>query len=121
MPKDDEVLVKIHATTVNRTDCGFRGAEPFISRFSTGLLGRKKNIPGRELAGEVEAIGVAVSKFEVSGRVFGVSAWNFGAHSEFICMRESAPLAHKPTRHGRSRSRRNSTPSPSHPGPRLGD
>ena len=59
-PKDDEVLVKVRATTVNRTDCGFRAAEPFFSRFFTGLLRPKYRTPGMELAGEVVAVGGAV-------------------------------------------------------------
>jgi NADPH:quinone reductase-like Zn-dependent oxidoreductase len=94
VPKDDEVLVKIHATTVNRTDCGLRSAEFFISRFFTGLLRPKRKILGMEFAGEVEAVGAAVTEFEVGDHVFGVKG--SGAHAEFVCMRESAPLAHKP-------------------------
>ncbi len=94
VPEDDEVLVRIHATTVNRTDCGLRSAEYFISRVVTGLRGPKRRILGMELAGEIEAVGAAVGEFAVGDEVFGVSV--AGAHAEFICMRESAPLAHKP-------------------------
>jgi NADPH:quinone reductase-like Zn-dependent oxidoreductase len=94
VPKDDEVLVKIHATTVTRTDCGVRSAEPFIVRFFTGLRRPRQKILGMELAGEVEAVGPAVTDFEVGDHVFGVTS--FGAHAEFVCMNESAPLAHKP-------------------------
>jgi len=94
VPKEDEVLVKIHATTVNRTDCGLRSAEYFISRFITGLRRPKRKILGMELAGEVDAVGAAVTEFEVGDHVFGVNG--FGAHAEFVCMRESAALAHKP-------------------------
>jgi NADPH:quinone reductase-like Zn-dependent oxidoreductase len=94
VPKDDEVLVRIHATTVNRTDCGVRAANPFITRFFTGLRRPKRQILGMELAGEVEAVGAAVGEFEVGDQVFGVNG--HGAHAEFVCMRESAPLAHKP-------------------------
>jgi NADPH:quinone reductase-like Zn-dependent oxidoreductase len=97
VPKDDEVLIKVHATTVNRTDTGLRSAEYFISRFITGLRRPKRRIPGTELAGEVEAVGPAVSEFEVGDHVFGVSARTAGAHAEFICLPESAPLAHMPT------------------------
>jgi NADPH:quinone reductase-like Zn-dependent oxidoreductase len=96
IPKDDEVLVKIHATTVNRTDSALRAAEPFASRFVTGLLRPRRKILGSELAGEVEAVGAAVSEFEVGDQVFGVNPWKFGTHAEFVCMRESASLAHKP-------------------------
>jgi NADPH:quinone reductase-like Zn-dependent oxidoreductase len=94
VPKDDEVLVKIHATTVNRSDCGWRSAQPFITRYFLGLRRPRRSILGSELAGEVEAVGAAVSQFEVGDHVWGVNG--FGAHAEFICMREDRPLAHKP-------------------------
>src|SRR3989337_68565 len=86
VPKDAEVLIKIHTTTVNRTDTGLRSAEYFISRFLTGLLRPKRKIPGTELAGEVEAIGPADTEFEVGDHVFGVSSRTAGAHAEFICL-----------------------------------
>jgi NADPH:quinone reductase-like Zn-dependent oxidoreductase len=96
IPKEDEVLIKIHATTVTRTDCGVRAASPFIARFFTGLRRPRRRILGTELAGEVAAVGAAVSEFAVGDHVFGISAWLFGAHAEFICMRESASLAKMP-------------------------
>ena len=96
VPKDDEVLIKIHATTVNRTDTALRAAEPFASRFITGLLRPKRKILGTELAGEIEAAGAAVTEFEAGDQVFGVNAWKFGTHAQFVCMRESASLARKP-------------------------
>jgi len=95
VPTDDEVLVKIHATTVNRTDCGMRSASPFIVRFFTGLRRPTRRILGMELAGEVEAVGAAVTEFAVGDQVFGVKG--SGAHAEFACVRESGPVAHKPT------------------------
>ena len=94
VPADDEVLVRIHATTVTRTDAGLRSAEMFLSRFVTGLRRPKRQILGQELAGEVEAVGAAVTEFEVGDEVFGVKG--SGAHAEFTCIRESGPLAHKP-------------------------
>jgi NADPH:quinone reductase-like Zn-dependent oxidoreductase len=94
VPNEDEVLVRIHATTVNRTDCGLRSADLFITRFFTGVRRPKNKILGMELAGEVEAVGAAVTDFEVGDHVFGGKG--FGAHAEFICIPESAPLAHKP-------------------------
>jgi NADPH:quinone reductase-like Zn-dependent oxidoreductase len=93
VPEEDEVLVRIHATTVTRTDCGLRSAEYFISRFFTGFLRPKQNVIGLELAGEVEAVGAAVSEFEVGDRVFGVRS---GAHAELVCVPESGVLAHMP-------------------------
>jgi NADPH:quinone reductase-like Zn-dependent oxidoreductase len=97
VPKDDEVLIKVHASTVNRGDTGLRSAEYFISRFFTGLLRPKRKIPGTELAGEVEEVGAAVTEFEVGDHVFGVSASTAGAYAEYVCMKESASLAHMPT------------------------
>ena len=97
IPKEDEVLVKIHATTVTRTDCGVRDGKPFLIRFFFGLRRPRQRILGTELAGEVEAVGAAVSQFAVGDSVFGsTSAFMSGTHAEFICMRESAPLAHMP-------------------------
>jgi NADPH:quinone reductase-like Zn-dependent oxidoreductase len=94
VPKDDEVLVKIHAATVNRTDCGWRSAKPFLTRYFTGLRRPKRRILGSELAGEVESVGAAVTGFEVGDHVFGVNY--FGAHAEYVCVPEDRPLAHKP-------------------------
>ncbi len=94
VPKDDEVLVKVHASTVNRTDCGFRSAELFISRFFTGLRRPKYRTPGMELSGEVTQVGSAVTEFAVGDAVFGVRS--FGANAEYTCMREAGGLAHKP-------------------------
>ena len=93
VPAADEVLVRIHASTVTRTDCGFRSAEVFVSRFFTGLHRPKRKILGLEFAGEVEAVGAAATEFDVGDRVFGVGA---GAHAEFVCVRESGALAHMP-------------------------
>jgi NADPH:quinone reductase-like Zn-dependent oxidoreductase len=94
VPGADQVLVRVHATTVNRTDCGFRSAKPFVTRFFTGVLRPKQRIPGMEFAGVVEAVGAAVTDFEVGDRVFGVTS--AGAHAEFTCIRESSPVAHMP-------------------------
>jgi NADPH:quinone reductase-like Zn-dependent oxidoreductase len=96
VPKDDEVLIKVHAAAVNRTDTGLRSAEYFISRFLTGLFRPRHRIPGTELAGEVVAVGPTVTEFQVGDHVFGVSSKTAGAHAEFVCLPESAPLAHKP-------------------------
>ena len=93
-PKADEVLIKVHATTVNRSDCGWRSGRPFISRFFTGVRRPKHKILGSEFAGEIAAVGAAVSKFAVGDEVFG--ACGFGAHAEYVCMRESRLVALKP-------------------------
>jgi NADPH:quinone reductase-like Zn-dependent oxidoreductase len=96
VPRDDEVLVRVHATTVNRTDTGLRGGTPFAARFVTGLRRPKRRVLGTELAGEVADAGVAVTEFKTGDRVFGLNPWRFGTHAEYVCVRESAPIAHKP-------------------------
>jgi len=103
VPEEDEVLVRIHATTVTRADCATREANrrsgvlvSVISRLISGIRRPRQRILGTELAGEVEAAGAAVTEFAVGDHVFGSSGFSFGAHAEFICMRESARIAHKP-------------------------
>jgi len=94
VPKDDEILVKVHATTVTRTDCGWRKADPFFVRYFIGWRRPKNRILGMELAGVVEAVGPAVTEFEVGDDVFGVKY--FGAHAEYTCIAERAAVARKP-------------------------
>ena len=96
VPGPDEVLIRIRATTVNRSDCHYRLGTPPFARLFTGLLRPRHRILGSELAGDVEAAGPAVTEFTPGDAVFGVKAWKFGAHAEYICMREGAALAHKP-------------------------
>jgi NADPH:quinone reductase-like Zn-dependent oxidoreductase len=91
---DDQVLVKVHASTVNRTDCGMRSATPFFIRVFTGLRRPKRRILGMEFAGDVEAVGSAVGGFEVGDRVFGVKG--SGAYAELVAVREGAAMAHMP-------------------------
>lgn len=97
-PKENEVLIKIHATTVNRNDCGFRKPEyPVIIRLINGLFKPKKTILGTELAGEVEAVGNNVRTFKPGDKIFGLSANNFGAHAEYICLPENSAITIKPS------------------------
>jgi NADPH:quinone reductase-like Zn-dependent oxidoreductase len=91
--KDHEVLVKVHATTVNRTDCGLRAAKPFIYRFFIGLTRPRVTVLGNEFAGVVEAAGGGVTTFEVGDRVFGFSGSSFGAHAEYLAVPEDGLLA----------------------------
>jgi NADPH:quinone reductase-like Zn-dependent oxidoreductase len=93
VPKDDEVLVRVHATTVTQTDCHMRRAQPFIWRFFLGLRRPKRTILGSEFAGVVEAVGSSVSEFAVGDEVFGIRS---GAHAEYVCVPESGRIAHKP-------------------------
>lgn len=84
--KENEVLIKVHTATVNRTDCGFRSAEYFVTRFFSGLLKPRFKTLGNEFAGEIEAIGKDVATFKIGDKVFGFNDTNFGAHAEYMTM-----------------------------------
>lgn len=90
---DDEVLVKVHATTVNRTDCGVRAAKPFLYRLFLGPVRPRLAILGNEFAGQVEAVGAAVTAFAPGDRVFGWRSERFGAHAEYLAMPANGSLA----------------------------
>ncbi len=92
-PADDEVLVRVHATSVTRTDCHMRQASPILWRFMLGLLRPKRKILGLEFSGVVEAVGSAVTEWAVGDRVFGLRS---GSHAEYICVREAGLLARMP-------------------------
>jgi NADPH:quinone reductase-like Zn-dependent oxidoreductase len=93
VPKEDEVLVRVHATTVTQTDCHMRAAKPFFWRFMLGLLRPKQPILGVEFAGVVEAVGAGVTRFAIGDRVFGARNCS---HAEYVCVRESRLVAHMP-------------------------
>jgi NADPH:quinone reductase-like Zn-dependent oxidoreductase len=95
-PGDGEVLVKVHATTVNRTDCGLRAAKPFIYRFFTGLRRPRLTVLGNEFAGQVEAVGGGVTAFAAGDDVFGWSQSTFGAHAEYVTVPAHGSLATMP-------------------------
>jgi NADPH:quinone reductase-like Zn-dependent oxidoreductase len=101
VPNDNEVLIRIHATTVTAADwrarslivpAGFK----FLSRLFFGFSKPKRQILGTELAGEVEAVGNDVSKFKVGDKVFAFPGANFGSYAEYRCMREDDAVALKP-------------------------
>jgi NADPH:quinone reductase-like Zn-dependent oxidoreductase len=95
-PKINEILIKIYAATVCRTDCGFRDPRPFFVRLFSGLIKPKRNILGKEFAGTVEAIGKDVKSFKIGDKVFGLSVDNFGSHAEYLCISEDAAIASMP-------------------------
>ncbi len=92
IPKDKEVLVKVWASTVNRTDSGFRSAEYFISRFWSGLLKPKYPVLGCEFAGVIENIGKSVATFKPGDKVFGFNDKTFGGHAEYLTIAETAAI-----------------------------
>jgi NADPH:quinone reductase-like Zn-dependent oxidoreductase len=96
LPGDNEVLIKVHASTVNRTDSGFRSAEYFISRFWSGLLRPKFQILGCEFAGIVEDMGKSVTAFKKGDKVFGYNDKTFGGHAEYITIAETDAVTSMP-------------------------
>jgi NADPH:quinone reductase-like Zn-dependent oxidoreductase len=98
VPGAKEILVKVYASTVNRTDCGFRSAEYFVSRFWSGLFKPKYPILGCEFAGVVEEIGTAVTSFHRGDRIFGYDDQRFGGHAEYLAVPENGMIAHIPDR-----------------------
>jgi len=97
-PSDDEVLVEVHAASVNHTDLHLVTGEPFVARLWSGLLEPKHNIPGGDIAGRVEAVGRNVKQFQPGDEVFGdKAACGWGAFAQYVCVPENE-LALKPAR-----------------------
>ncbi len=96
VPKENEILIQVYSSTVNRTDAGFRSAEYFVSRFWSGLLRPKTQVLGCEFAGVVEATGKAVTTFKRGDKVFGFNDKTFGGHGEYLTVAETAAVAIMP-------------------------
>lgn len=95
-PQNDEVLIKVMASTVNRTDTGFRSALYFVSRFWSGLLKPKYNILGCEYAGVVEATGKDVNLFKIGDTVFGFNDKTMGGNAEYVAINQMDSIATMP-------------------------
>jgi NADPH:quinone reductase-like Zn-dependent oxidoreductase len=95
--KEDELLIHVRAATVSQSDTHVRRADPFAWRLVFGLRRPRWPTLGVDLAGEVEAVGAAVTGFKVGDEVFGSPSRYFGSHAEYVCSRETAALALKPS------------------------
>ena len=97
VPKDNEVLVKIFASSINYGDNALVRGEPFIARLWSGLLKPKHTIPGGDIAGQVEAVGKKVQQFQPGAKVYGdIGSFGFGAYAEYVSVPEKA-LTLKPS------------------------
>ena len=92
VPKDNEVLIKVYATTVNRTDTATIRAKPFFARLFTGMFKPKKQIPGTEFAGKIEAVGKNVKSLKVGDKVFGFNDQGSGSHAQYLTISEDKAL-----------------------------
>lgn len=86
IPKDNQLLIRVYASTVNRTDCAILRGKPFFMRFVTGLFWPKKKILGTDFAGQIEAIGNDVKSYKVGDKVFGFDDLGLGSHAQYIAL-----------------------------------
>jgi NADPH:quinone reductase-like Zn-dependent oxidoreductase len=95
-PKDNEVLIKVHATTVAAEDYAFRKGDSFVARSFTGFIKPKNPILGMYPAGEIESVGKDVKHFRKGDQVYGFTGMSSGAYADYVCMPEGGVLATKP-------------------------
>lgn len=96
VPKDNEILIHVHATTINRTDCGILMGKPYLIRAFIGLSRPRDLVPGTDFAGRVEAIGKNVASFEIGDRVFGLQDEGCRSQAEYMTLRESKAVVRIP-------------------------
>ena len=97
VPHKDEILLKVHAASVNRTDAGFRSAEYSIIRLLHGLFSPQKKVLGCEFAGEVVQIGTDIKSVKIGDRLFGFNDSHWGGHAEFMILKEKDSFAEIPS------------------------
>ena len=100
-PKDNEVLIKVHAATVTMGDCELRSLRlpllwKIIARVGFGFRAPRKKILGQELAGEIESVGNSVTRFKKGDEVFANTGLHLGAYAEYDCLPEKGLIAKKP-------------------------
>jgi NADPH:quinone reductase-like Zn-dependent oxidoreductase len=101
VPKDNEVLVQVHATTVARGDAELRAMKlpllfQLVGRLGFGIRGPRRGILGQELAGEIVSVGKGVKRFKAGDEVFAFTGFHLGAYAEYDCLSEGALVAKKP-------------------------
>lgn len=96
IPKDNELLIRVHVTTVNRTDCGILTGKPYVIRAFVGLSKPRHLVPGTDFAGQIETIGKDVTNFKIGDRVFGLYDEGLQSQAEYMVFREDKALARIP-------------------------
>ena len=102
IPKDDEVLVKVHATSAFAGDCELRRLQvspsiwPFLRLFIGLTRPKRITVLGQEMAGEVESVGKDVTRFHPGDKVFGISGFKFGTYAEYVSIRQDRPMVIMP-------------------------
>jgi NADPH:quinone reductase-like Zn-dependent oxidoreductase len=94
--QDNDVLIRVYTSTVNRTDTGFRSAQYIVSRLFSGIVKPKNPVLGCDFAGEIVEVGKSVTQFQIGDRVFGFDDQGFGAHAEYKVISADASIAHIP-------------------------
>src|SRR5688500_9440186 len=95
-PKDDEVLIKVRATTATAAESLMRRGEPMVGRIVLGIRKPKRKILGLELSGEVESVGKNVKRFKSGDQVFGFTGFGAAAYAEYVCVPEKGSFITKP-------------------------
>lgn len=95
-PKDNEVLIRVHATTVNRTDCHILWGKPFVMRFFTGLFKPRLAVTGSDFAGQMEAVGKNVQSFKAGDKVIGFDGVGCGSHAQYLILPETKGIITMP-------------------------
>ena len=93
IPKDNEILVKVYAATLNRTDCAIISGKPDIIRLSEGLIKPANKFSGTDFAGEIEAVGSSVNTYKVGDRIFGFDDKGLKSHAQYITISENKPIS----------------------------
>src|ERR1700716_629516 len=92
-PKHDEVLIRVHATTVNRSDCHVLSGRPFIMRLFTGLFKPRSSIIGSDFAGEIAATGSSVESFKAGNKIMGFGGgFGCGSHAQYFILPETKAI-----------------------------
>jgi len=95
-PKENEVLIRVHAATVNRTDCAMLRAKPFIMRFMTGLFKPRNPVLGTDFAGKIASVGPGVTSFCIGDRVFVFDDNGLSSHAEYLVLSENKAISVMP-------------------------